>query len=408
MSRRFLSLLVATLALALAASIAPSRPPVLAASPTPTPVMPMPAPPYTFSFNLWQATKAEKTTENVIISPLSVQLALGMLYNGASGETQTAMAQALAVTGVPVATVNQQAQTTLQRLNQQTEAGVQLTVANSLWLREGIPVQPDFVQTSQSFFRAEVQTLPFDNQALGAINGWANSQTQGKIPRILDEIDANGLAYLLNAVYFRGDWTRAFDAQLTQPQPFTVGNGQTIQHPLMEQSGEMAYLETEHFQAVQLPYGKSGSLKMTIMLPTQSLTALHEQVGAEAWAAWSTQFQSREGRLRLPRFQLETTLDLQPILARLGMGVAFTDLADFSALTPEPAVISQAIQKTFMDVNETGTEAAAVTAIGITRTSIRVPTDRFEMIVNRPFFLMITATDTDEILFMGDVLNPAG
>ena len=408
MTRRpILPMLAAVLAAAVIGARFTSSLTSFAASPTPAdpPTMP-PQSSQSFSFALWEAVQRQSDATNRIISPVSAQVALSMLYNGARGTTQTAMAQTLAVTGIPMETVNAQAQEMLARLTSAAEPQVQLAVANSLWLNQGIPIQPPFIQFSQQYYQAEVRTLPFTAAALETINGWARDKTQGRIPMILDEIDPRGVAYLLNAVYFKGDWTRAFDPNLTQPAPFTLENGDTIQHPLMSQTGTFAYLETETFQGVRLPYGRSGALAMTVILPKQNLESFYAQLNPSTWQTWTNEFTERPGSLRLPRFETSATFDLQPILTQMGMGIAFTGAADFGGLTPEPAAISKAIQKTFMEVNETGTEAAAVTAIGITRTSIQVPRDQFTMVVNRPFFLVISSGE--DMLFMGEIRDPRG
>ncbi|MEN9239768.1 MAG: serpin family protein [Thermostichales cyanobacterium SZTDM-1c_bins_54] len=376
-----------------------------AASPQPqqAPTMPPNAPTAdAFSFAFWQTVQTHSQETNRIVSPISAYLALAMLYNGAAGTTQQAMAQALHISGIPIETINRQAQGTLERLNAGTDAQIQLQLANSLWLNQGIPIRPAFVAASQRFYGAEVRTLPFDLAALEAINGWAREKTSGKIPGILDAIDSRGIAYLLNAVYFKGNWTRAFQPQLTQPQPFTLANGETISHPLMSQMGSFAYLETDLFQAVRLPYGESGAVTMTVVLPKGNLEEFYRQLNPGTWKTWQEQFQEKLGSLKLPRFQTEATFDLKPMLAQLGMEIAFTGAADFSALTPEPAAVSRVIQKTFLEVNETGTEAAAVTAIGVAR--LAAPIDTFTMVVDRPFFLVIGTAE--EILFMGDVRDP--
>ncbi len=405
--RSVLPMLAAVLAAAVLGACFTNSFTSFAASPTPAdpPTMP-PQSPQSFGFALWEAVQRQSDATNRIISPVSAQVALSMLYNGARGTTQRAMAQALGVTGIPLETVNAQAQGMLARLNSAAEPQVQVAMANSLWLNQGIPIQPPFIQFSQEYYQAEVRTLPFSAAALATINGWAREKTQGRIPMILDEIDPRGVAYLLNAVYFKGDWTRAFDPNLTQGAAFTLESGEVIQHPLMSQTGTFAYLETETFQGVRLPYGRSGALAMTVILPKQNLETFYAQLNASTWQTWMSQFTEQPGSLRLPRFATGATFDLQPILTAMGMGIAFTAEADFGGLTPEPAAISKAIQKTFMEVNETGTEAAAVTAIGITRTSIQVPRDPFTMVVNRPFFLVISSGE--ELLFMGDIRDPRG
>lgn len=365
--------------------------------------------------------------KNLFISPLSISMALALAYNGANGETQAAMQRSLELQGLTVESLNQANGALLQFFappagsqgQQKPGQGMQLNIANSLWANRALVMQPDFLTRIQPY-QAQVQVMDFAKpETVKVINDWVADQTLGKIPTILNQIEPDELLYLINAVYFKGTWEEPFDPAETQPKPFYPGGKQGgVAHPRMTRSGEFAYQETPLFQAVSLPY-KSNSppsntrptrtaprLSLDVFLPKTDLADFLTQLTPQNWKTWSRQFGSRPGRLELPRFKLEYEADLKPALTRLGLGVAFSPQADFSRLTSQPSAISQVRHKTWVEVNEEGTEAAAATAIGIMPTSARIPQKPFEMVVDRPFFCAIRDQQTGTILFMGIVTRP--
>lgn len=362
-----------------------------------------------FGFDLLAQLHQNPGAENVIISPVSVAMALLMAQNGAAGDTRTAMAQTLGVADLTPAQVNQAIAAQLTALAT-ADPEVQLTLANSLWVRDGIPLEPAFVTTAETTYQAQVTTLDFSQpSALAAINGWVNHQTQGLIPTIISQIQPQDLLFLVNAVYFKGNWQQPFDPDQTQPQPFYRADGSARPYPLMQRSGQFLYGEVAGWQVVQLPYGRQ-QLGMVVALPPadQSL-ADPPRLNSQTWQGWQAGLRSQPGRVELPKFKLEFGTDLVPTLTALGMGPAFdAKQANFQALSPVPTVISQVVHKTVVEVNETGTEAAAATAIGMTATSAPIqPPPPFEMVVNRPFFMAIQDYHSGTILFMGWVTNPA-
>ncbi|MDJ1175338.1 serpin family protein [Roseofilum capinflatum] len=360
-----------------------------------------------FSFKLWQHLLAEQEKENILISPSSVAIALTMTYNGASGETQTAMHDALELQGMSLSEVNQ-AYADLKQSLEQNDPSVQLKLANSLWGRNDINFKPDFLEQTQTYYDANLRSLDFTDPATPKhINHWVSQQTQGKIPQIVDRINPNDLLFLINATYFKGDWQNEFNPNLTQNRPFYLPNGQEKQHPMMFQTGSYDYLETEHFQAIRLPYGEGRfSLYVFLPQPNQSLSQFYSQLNSTTWQTWLGQFTQQDGSITLPRFQLEYGVELKPVLSALGMDIAFSQNADFSGIDPS-AKIDRVKHKTFIEVNEKGTEAAAVTSVGIVATSIRPPSNPFEMVVDRPFFYAIYDQETQTPLFLGSMVNPA-
>jgi serine protease inhibitor len=361
-----------------------------------------------FGFKLFAKLLKKDADQNVMMSPSSVAIALSMVYNGANGDTQKAMAQALALQGVDLATLNQANQVLAKDL-QQADPQVKLAIANSLWGAQGFEFKPDFLQRTQDFYRAEVRNLDFSSpSAVEQINGWVKQKTEGKISEMVREIEQSQVLFLINAVYFKGAWTRAFDPKQTRDRPFTLLNGGTQQTPMMSQKGRYAYLETEQFQAVSLPYGNKR-FSMEVFLPKGDLAAFSQTLTVENWNAWMTKLATQQGSIQLPRFQFEYGTTLKAALAALGMEPAFGDRADFSGLSHEfsegKAVISQVLHKTFIEVNETGTEAAAATSVGIVTTSAPIGSP-FEMVVDRPFVMAIRDRQTGTILFLGTVVEP--
>jgi serine protease inhibitor len=359
-----------------------------------------------FGFKLFSQLVQQESDKNVMISPTSVAIALSMLYNGAAGNTQAAMANALELQGLTVQDLNQ-ANAELSAALENADPQVQLEIANSLWGRSGFSFNPEFLQQNRTFYNAEIADLDFNSpEAVQRINGWVNQNTEGKITKIIDQINPDQVLFLINAVYFKGNWTVPFNPDNTNERPFYLLDGSQKQHPMMSQQGNFAYYENDQFQAVSLPYG-NRRLSMYVFLPRpdSSLTAFYNNLTAETWETWIPQFSSREGSLQLPKFKSEYEKTLNNALTALGMGVAFEEQADFSNLSTTPTAIDEVKHKTFIEVNEEGTEAAAVTSIGVRMTSINLD-EPFQMVVDRPFFYAIRDNQTGTVLFMGAVVEP--
>jgi serpin B len=361
-----------------------------------------------FGFKLFSAVANREANQNVFVSPSSVAIALAMVYNGASGDTQQAMAKTLEIQGMSLATLNQ-ANADLKALLENPDPKVQLAIANSVWARQGVPFKPDFIQRNQQFYQAKLTELDFaDPRAVSTINNWVSQNTRGKITEIIDRLSRDDMMVLINAIYFKGDWSRQFDKQQTRKEPFYLANGTQKPHPLMSQTGEYRYLDHAQFQGVMLPYGDRRRMSMVILLPKKnsSLAELQRNLGAETWEQWMAQFRSRQGSIQIPRFKLEYKVELTPVLSQMGMAKAFGSQANFSGISQIPTEISEVKHKTFVDVNEEGTEAAAVTSIGIRATAAIPMSEPFQMKVDRPFFCAIRDNQTGSILFMGAIANP--
>ena len=357
-----------------------------------------------FGFNLFSAIWEKEKNNNIFISPNSIAIALEMLYNGASGTTKEEMTQALFLQSLSLGEINQ-ANQQLRQVLQDADPDVQLSIANSLWARKGITFNEQFLANNQNFYQAKITDLDFNQpNAKDIINEWVAEATHDKITEIIDKISGEDILFIINALYFKGNWTYQFDQNNTKEKLFYSSDGTIKQHPLMSRSGEYSYYENEQFQAISLPYGQ-GRLSMYIFLPKENtnLESFASNISDENWKNWLSQFQKKSGLIELPKFQLEYEIELNRFLQILGLKTMFNgQQADFSLMTNEKVKVDRVKHKTFLEVNEKGTEAAAVTSIGIRTTSFD-PSPPFEMIVNRPFFCTIQDNQTGAILFMGAI-----
>lgn len=358
-----------------------------------------------FGFSLLNqlSSPANSATNNVFISPTSVALALQMTANGANGNTLTAMTQAMqlgSLTPVAVDTDNAALQASLVN----PDPNVALTIANSVWVHTNTTtVLPAFLQTNQNYYGAQVGDL---GGAPDNINAWVSNATNKLIPTLVTAQDVQGaVAVIVNAIYFKGQWTIPFDPAQTTSATFNLSNGTTAPCKLMNQSGSYLYYAGANYQAVQLPYGKQGRLNMTILLPNTGvdISTITGSLTAASWSTLQTQFTSAQGTVGLPRFISQYKTSLNAPLTALGMGIAFTSGADFSNLAPGTQ-INGVIHATYLAVDEQGTTAAGATGVVVgTSVSASPP---FTMTMNRPFFCAIQDTKTGEILFMGTINNP--
>lgn len=350
----------------------------------------------------------EDKRRNIFISPTSISLALAMTYNGSKGETKTVMANTMGWQDMSVDEVNR-ANEKLISLLQQSGRGVQVSIANSLWSREGKPFHSDFMKSNQAFYDAKVSELDFNQpKAVDEINNWVNKNTNGKIPEMIETIDPAEVLILMNAVYFNGGWKKEFQPSETKEERFKLQDGSSKPVQMMAQTDTYEYLEEDGFQAIRLPYGE-GQMDMLIILPDESssLDALHETLWADN-SRWHQPFKKGLGEIKLPRFKIEYDEPLKEPLQAMGMTLPFDAInADFSGMAPVPPnlFISAVNHKTFVEVNEKGTEAAAVTSVHMTESSAPVDPP-FQMTINRPFFFAIEDRQTGAWLFVGSVVEP--
>jgi serpin B len=284
-----------------------------------------------------------------------------------------------------------------------------MEIANSIWYRQTLDVLQAFVDVNRINFDALVSSLNFDDPgAADTINAWVNEKTRGKISGIVDKpIDPALVMFLINAVYFKGDWTYRFDVAKTAPDTFHAPSGDRTVSMMSLHGDKLPYMETSDFQAIDLPYG-SGAFSLAILVPAAGHTVeeLASTLTPENWATWSGSFTVREGDVFLPRFTLEYKTSLKAALVALGMGVAFdSTLADFTRIrTAGELFISDVKHKTCVRVDEVGTEAAAVTSVEIGVTSMPLT---FTVRVDRPFLIVLHDKNSEALLFMGRIVDPS-
>lgn len=360
---------------------------------------------------LLQRLAAQPEAGNVIVSPVSAGLAASMLANGAEGETLDGILRALAAAdgSEPLNGAN------AALLEALRSDDLELAVANAMWAREGVPFLPGFLNDVRSLYAAEVAAMDFGAPGtVDAMNAWASRSTRGRIPTMVAAPLPDDLVlFLANAVYFKGRWEDEFRPGATRERPFETPGG-TVQHPLMHRMGEYGHLREDGFSAVRLPY-RGRRFAMYVLLPDSGvpLAAVRARLTAEEWAGWMSGFESRDVQLALPRFLLRTEADLIPPLATMGMRdsfderrARFTRMVDASYLARGNVYVSRARQQVFIEVNEEGTEAAAVTSFGATVESAPEPPVPF--IVDRPFLFAIRDDASAALLFVGQVVDPAG
>lgn len=360
-----------------------------------------------FAFDLFKQIAREQPDANVFISPFSVSTVLQMVGNGAAGETKSEMQSVLKTAGVPTDMLNAACRDLNQSLNSQTN--VVLDLANAIWYQDGIRLKPGFVSANQNYFLAKLAGVDFKSPGSAqTINHWADQSTRGKIREVVRwPLPPLTRLVLANAVYFKGKWEHPFATNQTRPQVFHSAHGDR-QVPMMGQRGRFSYQEGDGYQAVRLPYS-GGRLHMCLFLPetNSSPAKLLADFNGESWRnIILSRFRDREGTLALPRFKLNYDVELNEPLEALGMRRAFTPGADFSAMADEPLFVSEVKQKSYVEVNEEGTEAAAVTTGMMRATAMIRPLEPFEMIVDRPFFFVIEDKQTGTFLFAGVVYDP--
>lgn len=359
-----------------------------------------------FGLKLFREINSQEGVKNIFISPLSVSMALGMTYNGAAGTTESAMRSTLEYGGMTLEQINE-SYSGLTDLLLNLDPEVTLEIANSIWYKKGLPVEKDFIRQTEEYFAALVTALDFGApEAASKINAWVSENTDWRIKEIVDDpIDRLIVMFLINAIYFKGTWTYQFEKNKTRDGDFYLADGSKKICKMMNLEGDLEYSRTEDFQAVDLPYG-GEAFSMTIILPSedQDLELLISQISQSTWEGWMSGFTKRQVHLEMPKFSLEYGLELKKVLTALGMGVAFDRYnADFSGICKDRELyISKVKHKTFVQVDEEGTEAAAVTSVVVSYTGDSTP----YMLVDRPFLFAIRENLSGTILFIGKIVDP--
>jgi serpin B len=354
----------------------------------------------------------ETEKENIVISPLSLNMALAMVWNGANGETKQAIQKAMGMSDYPQSEVNAYFKKLREALIK-TDPTVKLAIANSIWSRKGFPVKTDFYKVNKDWYNAEVRELDFSTStAPGIINQWCSDNTNGLIKEMIKGISNDVVMYLINALYFKGVWSdeHGFAASSTKNEPFYKENGQQTTIKMMKQTNQSGYYADEYLAATSLPYG-NGAFSMVFILPNQGISfdKVSEQLKQpNYWTRCLNPSGTYEVNLFVPKFKIEYEKKLNETLVQLGMGIAFSDWADFSGISDGSLVISEVRQKACIEVNEEGSEAAAVTAVAVGITSIGpAPTpQKVTFRADRPFLFAIKENSTGTVLFMGKIGEP--
>ncbi len=357
-----------------------------------------------FGLELLKNTITISDESNVMVSPLSVSIALGMAWNGAKGQTQTEIGNTLKLKDLTSRELNEYYKT-MQSSLLTIDPSTKLSIANAIWYREGFKVKPEFLKINSENFNAYVKELDFNRPwALDTINNWCSKSTKGLIPKILDEIPGDAMMYLMNAVYFKGIWRDQFDKSKTISANFTNELGKDVKVNMMAKNDTFAYNSDDFAQYIDIPYGNKA-FSMTVILPNNTLTVndILNRLTAQSIKSILQDMSQRHVDLKLPRFKIENSFKLNDPLITMGMPQAFSEsLADFTGIADQQLYISEVIHKTYITVDEEGTEAAAVTSIGVFATSIP---QYIYFNVNKPFLFFIREKSTGIILFMGKVGN---
>ena len=373
-----------------------------------------------FGFKLLAELREIDENPNTLISPFSISLALAMARNGAAGETEIAMRNALQLQGLDPQSLNTN-YVMLQNALQAPDAAVTLSIANSLWGAEGIAFDPGFLDRNNDFLDTEIATLDFTDPAnVSTINESVAENTGGGIPQMMPSIDPATVLCLISGIYFKGSWQEAFEVSRTDDRPFYVPNGETvgILIPMMQKTDAFAHYFGDGFQAVRLPYSK-GQMGMYIFLPDREtdLDTFLADLNLENWQVWMSGFfaapNDNDVKVVLPKFRLEYAAELREALSRLGMGVAFdSERADLTPVSTsrQRLYLSYISHTAVVEVNEEGTEARTGTFVyadGVAEEGIpQAARSPIPFIVDRPFFFAIRDDQTQTVLFMGVVVYP--
>ncbi len=360
-----------------------------------------------FAADLYQALRQEGEG-NLFYSPYSISAALAMTYAGARGETEKQMAATLHYT-LPQARLHPAFNALDASLTSQSQDAFQLHIANSIWGQKDFTFLPAFLDTLAENYGAGLRMVDFATAAEAArqaINAWVSAQTKDKIKDLIKPgmLDPSTRLVLANAIYFKGKWVMPFEKNNTHDGPFTLLDGNSVSVPMMHQAGRFNYAEGEGYQAIELPYRDSDAAMLIVLPQAGQFEQVEKTLSTDLLARITNGLEPRSVQLTLPKFSFESEFQLAKVLIQLGMPDAF-DNADFSGMTGKRDLfISEVAHKAFVAVDEEGTEAAAATAVILSKAA--VPFGDIEMKVDRPFLFLIRDNRSGAILFLGRVLNP--
>lgn len=352
-----------------------------------------------FALNLFSQMKG---FDSKVVSPMSVSYLMGMLANGADGQTRQEIMKAIGCEKVSLKDLNEFYQMMIARANHFDKATT-INIADYIALNRQYQLKDGFASTMKNYYQAGIESLDFSKAStLKRINRWCSDHTDGMIPKIIEQVDADAVSYIMNAIYFNGTWTDKFDTRQTKLENFQGYTRDIKKTQMMHRNGKYQYMDNADFAAVNLPYG-NGSYSMTVILPNRGKSIDEVMAGLEAKKV------SELGRsmdecvvdLKLPRFTISQETSLNDIISKLGAPTMFTSGADFSNFASGNLSISKMLQKAKIEVSEEGTKASAVTMAMVAMMALRPEPRKVEFHANRPFIYMITEQSTGAILFMG-------
>jgi serine protease inhibitor len=360
----------------------------------------------TFGFSLVQSLETSKQ-RNLLISPASIEIALGMAYVGATGETADAMSHTLGLDRSSREMALEEL-AALQSTLEKPEQGITLKVANAVWIDQSVRLNEEFSSDLAKTFKTTFESLRFSDPAtMARINEWVSRETEGKISRLL-EIPPSPPMFLADAVYFHAFWTNPFQKQADCEQPFHLADGSTSKVKMMRQTGSFQYAKTTAYEVVALPYVRNR-FAMYCFLPDQSVDALVTKLRKSSWSEFSAVLRPTQGSVALPKFKVDYGVTLNQALSKLGMGIAFNgDRAQFTRTidAQRRLFIGSVLHKTLLEVNEEGSTAAAATGTQMRATAIMRPREDFSLVFDRPFLVAITDQESGTILFLGIIGDP--
>jgi serpin B len=359
-----------------------------------------------FAFDIFrEVLKNSESTQNVMISPLSISYALSMTVNGANGATRDSMLKALRVSGLTLDEINSSYKDLTDALLS-VDKRVAISIANSVWTENNFQVKKSFVDILTSYYDAESWQFDINDPTVPTkINTWLSDKTNGLIKNMVDKLDNNTVMLLVNAIYFKGKWQSEFDKDKTVTTSFYKPDG-TVSVPIMKQKSDFKIYDGDGFMLGEFPYGQ-GNYVMDIILPDaqNGVDDVLSNLSGASFSAWLNNLSSQKVNLSIPRFKYGFKIRLNDILSDMGMGIAFTDAADLTNIADASLKITKVLHQSFIETNEEGTEAAAATVVEIGLTM--APPVAVDFNADHSFLYIIRETTTNTILFMGRVTDPS-
>jgi serine protease inhibitor len=356
----------------------------------------------TFAFEMFRRINNSKGSDNVIFSPLSISYALSMTANGASGNTRDSILKALGITDLNIDDLNKSYKDLTSALLG-VDSRVKIEIANSIWENKDFLAKQAFTDVIASYYNAKSGVVDFGDPAtVDLINNWISGHTNDLIKNMIDKLTEDDIMLLINAIYFKGKWKAQFDTKNTTSRSFTLPGASSVDVPTMYNENTYKAYKGEKEGIIELPYGQ-GNYVMDIILPAGNEPYYLTSSGFNSLLS---QIQERKVQLYLPKFKFGYKIELKDILKGMGMGIAFSDFADFSNIADNLQMhISRVLHQAFIATDEEGTEAAAATVVEIIATTAG-PTDTLVFDIDHQFIYVIREVTTNSILFMGKVTDP--